>query len=115
MSIEDAFEILERRMKDLGYKDDYYPDVVHLVLQPGEARERDAHNQLWILVDETSSIKVESDFGFYDLTARNVNELCYEFQGKIKVTNYTGGIINVRFVTGTPKHKNISNGSQHID
>ena len=105
MTIESAIEILRGRMNDLGYKENYYPQVKHFVLQPGELREVNAFNQLWILADEPDDVNVSGEMGVYDLSLKNVNELKYEFQGLIKIKNYAPAITHLRFVAGIPKHK----------
>ncbi|MBI3502303.1 MAG: hypothetical protein HY063_10965 [Bacteroidetes bacterium] len=112
MTVESAFEILQNRMNDLGFCKNYYPELIHLVLQPGETVERNAYNQLWILVDEIDSVNVSSDFGVFDLSLKNANELKYEHQGKIKIKNYASAIVHLRFAMGIMKHKTTSDAKQ---
>lgn len=106
MTIDTAIEILKGRMKDRGYGENYYLQIRHLVLQAGETREVNAYNQVWILVDESNDISVSGETGVYDLALENINELAYEFQGSVRITNYANGITHLRFAAGIPKHKN---------
>jgi len=105
MTIDTAIEILRGRMDDLGYRENYYPHIKHFVLQPGEIREVNAYNQLWILADESGDVSVSGEMGVFDLSLKNVNELKYEFQGLIRIKNYASAITHLRFVAGIPKHK----------
>ncbi|MBI2968901.1 MAG: hypothetical protein HYY40_13960 [Bacteroidetes bacterium] len=105
MTIDSAIEILKGRMDDLGYRKSHYMQIKHFVLHPGELREVNAYNQLWILADESADVNVAGEMGVYDLSLKNVNELKYEFQGSIKIKNNAPGITRLRFVAGIPKHK----------
>ena len=112
MTIESAIEILRGRMDDLWFRKNYYPQIRHIVLQPGEIRELKAYNQLWILVDESGDVSITGEMGVFDLSLKNVNELKYEFQGLIKIKNYAFGITHLRFVAGVPKHKRKNDAKQ---
>ena len=109
MTINLAIEYIPRRMKELGVGNNYHLRFRHLVLQPGEQLEIPAFNQLFILVEEVSDISINSEFGAFDLSMGNTNEMHYEHQGQIKIKNYAVGINHVRFIQVIPKHKTGNN------
>lgn len=104
MNIALALEYIPRRMKDLGYGSEYYLRFKHLVLQPSEQIEIAAGNQLFILVEETSDVRILSDFAFYDLTDSSTNEQDYEHQGTIQITNHASSVTHLRFIQVIPKN-----------
>lgn len=106
MTIQLAIEFIPKRMQELGYGDQYNIRFRHFVLQPKERRKIHAANQLFLLIDPNDSVAVVSDFGVYDLTASNVNELQYEHQGSIRIRNYAGITQHVRFIQIIPKNEN---------
>ena len=106
MTIELAIEYIPRRLEELGYGKNYNIRFRHYVLQPNENKKIDADNQLFILIEPNGTASVKSDFGVYDLTAFNVNELQYEHQGQILINNYTGLMQHVRFIQIIPKKEN---------
>jgi hypothetical protein len=98
-------EYVSRRMKDLGFGNDYYTRLKHYVFQPGQSIEIDAHNQYFILIGETSEISIVSDFGIYDLSDPTINEQYHEHQGIITLTNYAPYITQVHFLQVIPKNQ----------
>lgn len=105
MTINLALEYIPRRMQELGYKSDYYIRFRHLVLQPNEEQTIDAFNQFFYLVEEAQSVRVESETGVFDLSESTTNEMQYEHQSKIHITNYLSGINHLRFIQVIPKNK----------
>lgn len=105
MNIQLAVEYIPRRMHELGYGDQYNIRFRHFVLQPAEERKIDGLNQLFLLIEPLDSVAVISDFGVYDFTASNVNELQYEHQGCISIINYATIIQPVRFIQIIPKNE----------
>ena len=103
MTIDLALQYIPKRMQELGYHSQYHLRLRHLVLQPQTTRDMSAYNQLVLLVDEVNEIRVESDTGVYDLTETNVNELTYEHQGAIKITNQSTFISRIRCIQVIPK------------
>lgn len=105
MTINLALEYIPRRMQELGYRADYYIRFRHLVLQPNEELILDADNQFFYLVEEAENVRVESETGVFDLSESTTNEMQYEHQNKIHISNYLPGINHLRFVQVIPKHK----------
>ena len=100
-----ALEYIPRRMKELGYAQNYYLRFRHLVLQATELLELPAFNQIFILVEEPADVKVQSDFGLYDTTDNQTNEQIYEHQGAISIENFSKQVNHVRFIQVIPYHK----------
>lgn len=105
MTINLALEYIPRRMRELGFGSEYYLRFRHLVLQPSEEVEIAAYNQFYILVEEAEDVSVKSEFGIFDLSLKNANEMLYEHQGQINIKNYTPAIKHIRFIQVIPKHK----------
>ena len=98
MTIALAQEYLRARLVELGYGGNYYLRLRHYVLQPMELITIDADIQVFLLVQPPPMIRVQSDFGIYDLTIDHVNELQYEHLGKIEVENYASYLQHAQFI-----------------
>jgi hypothetical protein len=109
MTIDFALDHIPRRMRELGFEDAYYTEFKHLVLQASETRKIEAFNQYWMLIDEPGDVTILSEFGIFDLSLMNANELKHEHQGLITVTNLLAGINHVRFIQVIPKHNGTNN------
>ena len=83
---------------------DYTLSFRHLVLQPGEERQMQAHNEVILLIEPTRDVKLQSDNGLYDLTETMTNELQYEHTGDISITNHSIFLNQVRFIQVIPKN-----------
>ncbi len=105
MTIALALEYIPRRMEELGIGDDYYLRFRHYVLQPSELLDVPAFNQFFILVEEAQDVSIKSEFGIFDLSLRNVNEMQYEHQGQITIQNYASSVNHVRFIQVIPINK----------
>ncbi len=104
MTINLALEYIPRRMEELGFGNAYYLRFRHYVLQPSEQLEVSAFNQFYILVEEAQDVSVKSEFGIFDLSLKNANEMLYEHQGQITIQNNAAVIKHLRFVQVIPKH-----------
>lgn len=107
MTVNLALEYIPRRMRELGFRNDYFIRFRHLVLQPKEEVKLDADNQFFYLIEEANKIRVESETGIFDLREKNANELQYEHQSKITIYNYSTRINHLRFIQVIPKHTKI--------
>ncbi len=103
MTIELALEYIPRRMKELGYADDYGIQFRHFVLEINQSLEFILPNQLLILIEPVDTISVKSDAGIFDVTIDYVNELQYEHQGAILIRNYAAITQHARFIQVIPK------------
>jgi hypothetical protein len=91
-------------MEELGFGSNYYLRFRHFVLQAAEQLEVPAFNQFFILVEETEDVSVKSEFGIFDLSLKNANEMLYEHQGQITLQNHASGLKHIRFIQVIPKH-----------
>lgn len=107
MTIDFALTYIPRRMEELGYANNYFLKPKHLILQPGEQRKIEAHNQYFILIQEAEEVKIASEFGFYDLLSTASNELDYEHQGMIIIDNYSQEVKHLKLIQVIPKHKTL--------
>jgi len=103
MTEELALEYVRRRMCEQGYGDNYTFRVRHLMLQPFEVREIKAHHQFFIVLEPYCNIRVESMTGVFDLSEGMTNELQYEHQGDITVTNQSIFLNNARLLQVIPE------------
>ena len=109
MTSELALEYIRRRMLEMGYQD-YLLRLRHLLLKANETREITGYNQLFMLIEPTQDIRIESDVGVFDINEDHANELQYEHRGKIKTTNLSLSTINVRYLQAIPNfYSNASN------
>ena len=66
----------------------------------------DAYSQFYFLIEAGEGLRVESEFGIYDLDFdNNTNEMFYEHQGKIIITNNLKAKYHVKFIQVIPKNK----------
>jgi len=103
MTVSLALEYIPRRMCELGYSSDYTIRFRHLLLTPGEERAMAAYNQLVLLIEPASDIRIESDIGLFDLSEDLTNEFQYEHTGELYFTNLSPVSGHVRFIQVIPK------------
>lgn len=104
MTINYALEHIPRRMRELEVNDNYFLKFRHLVLVPNEIRIIHGYDEYYFLVQAGNDLKVESEFGIYDLFDNGINEQQYEHQGKITITNPSDGYKQIKFIQVIPKH-----------
>ena len=105
MTINLALEYIPKRMEELGHGKNYTLRFRHLVLQGNESQSIDASNQFYYLVEEAEQVRVESETGVFDLSEKATNEMQYEHQGKMQISNYLSNINHLRFIHVIPKNK----------
>lgn len=104
MTAELAHEYIKRRMDELGHAR-YHIRFRHFNLKPQEQRKVDGNRQLYILTEPNGCIRVQSEIGVFDLTDTTANELQYEHQGTIGLTNYSQFSQQVRMIQVIFKNK----------
>jgi hypothetical protein len=109
MTIDFALDHIPRRMRDLGFNDEYFTDFKHYVLYAKETRKIEGFNEFFFLIDEPDNVSVASEFGVFDLSLQNVNEMKHEHQGLITITNYRSSVNHIRFIQVIPKHNGRNN------
>lgn len=102
MTTDLALEYIPRRMKELGYGDNYSIQFRHFVLPVMTEINESFPNQLLILIEPSEAIVVKSDTGIFDATIDNINELQYEHSGEVQMVNYTIVTQHARFIQVIP-------------
>jgi len=102
-----AMEYIPRRMRDLGYGDNYYIRFVHFRILPLEVRIIDASTDFYILVEDHPYISVDSDTGIFNTRLTTINEYQYEHNGQMVITNPTGAFSSIHFIQVIPKNNTL--------
>ncbi len=105
MTVEFALAYAPRRMDELGYGDRYYLKWRHLLIKPYQQMIIPAYSQHYLLVDEPQEVRIESEFGCYDLLETTINEMLYEHQGLITIKNNSSETARIRFIQIIPQHR----------
>jgi hypothetical protein len=105
MTVEFALDFIPRRMRELGYGDQYLIRWRHFQVASQEIIRIDADNEFFYLIDPGRFAIVQSNFGTYDATDYGINEMQYEHRGKILFTNRADASILVLFIQVIPTHK----------
>lgn len=88
MITDAAIEFIRCRMKDMGHNR-YHIRLRHFVLQPAEVRKIETPSQFFFLAAPAAGVRIESTAGLFDMAETATNELQYEHQGAITMTNYS--------------------------
>lgn len=105
MKIEFALDFIPRRMKELGYEDNYITRWRHFQLDVGEILKLDDNNEYYLLIEPHVSLQVKSKTGAYDISDISINEFQYEHKGKVTVKNSSDTeIITALFIQVIPNH-----------
>lgn len=112
MTSDLALDYIKRRMGEMGYGGHYLLRFRHVLLKLGEVREITAYNQIFLLIDPMSTIRIESDVGLFDLNEDHANEMQYEHRGRIKITNLSLSPTNARFLQAIPTNREDHAGNQ---
>ncbi len=105
MTIEFALAYIPRKMREMGFGDDYMIKFRHIILKPQQQQVIRAYSQFYLLVDQPQ-VSITSDFGTYDLLETNSNEIIYEHQGLITIKNNSTDYYRIRFIQVIPKNFN---------
>lgn len=108
-----AIAYLERRAVELGYKS-YHIRFRHFMAEPATDRSIEAGTSLFLLVEVSAAVRVESETGVFDLTETATNELQYEHQGIIRLTNYSAVIQHVQMIQLILKDEQDANRDRKI-
>lgn len=89
MTADLAHDYIRRRMEETGHGDKYHIRMRHFILRPKEQRTIMGSRQLFILIEPNGNVRIKSEIGVFDLTETTANEIQYEHQGTIALTNYS--------------------------
>lgn len=103
MNIDFTMEFIRSRMSEISPGQGFFLRLRHLVLAGNEVRTLSAQNQVLMLTEPTAMVRIESATGFFDLSANTANELQYEHQGLVTITNLSALPTHVRFIQAIPK------------
>ena len=104
MTVPFALDFIPRRMRELGYDNNYMIRWRQLNLAGNETITILAYNEFYYLIKPNLDFRVQSKFGVNDLTDASVNEMQYEHRGKITVTNKSNTPQLVQFIQVIPAH-----------
>lgn len=117
MKTELALFLIPKRMKEMGYGENYIPDHKHIRLPAGKEVKINAANEFYFLIEEDaltfsssryegsdSLFRIVSDSGIYDLAEKKADEMQHEHTGNITVKNLTKIDLFVKFIQVIPKH-----------
>ncbi len=96
-------KVIENRMQELGFSNQYTVRLKHVVLKANERLEIEADNQFYFLIKDAENVSIHSDFGFFDLSFPFSNEQDYEHQGTILLQNHVSYLNHVHFIQVIPK------------
>lgn len=99
-----AMEYIPRRMCELGHGKNYMIRFRHLLLKPAEIRMLAAHNQLYLLIEPATDVRIESSTGVFNVNDALVNEVQYEHRGDIKITNLATSTRHLKMIQVIPKN-----------
>jgi hypothetical protein len=99
-----ALDHIPRRMRELGFGDNYLTRYRHMFSEDKTVLTINAQNQYWYYL-EPIDLKVESDRGVFDLADETINVQQHEHSGKIKLSNNSGRNQWVLFIQVIPQHK----------
>ena len=105
MNIQFAIDYIPRRMKELGFGDDYNIRWRHFQIDRASTLKVNAENEFFMLIDPKEDIIVKSKFGMFDVKDTSINEMQYEHRGKISITNLSKQVQLVLFIQVIPQHK----------
>ena len=106
MQLAFAIDYIPRRMKELGFENNYLTRWRHFQLEGSASFRIDANNEFFLLINPDPNISVKSKFGMYDLSDMGINEMQYEHRGKIEITNNNNTVVLILFIQVIPTHKN---------
>lgn len=117
MKTELALASIPRRMRELGYGDNYFIHHRHLRLPASKDLKINAANEFYFLIEEDaltfssskyegsdSLFRVVSDSGIYDLAEKKADEMQHEHTGNITVKNLTKIDLFIKFIQVIPKN-----------
>lgn len=99
-----AIQIRNDRIKALGGEQNCFLQFRPFILDANQTIRLDGPNQFFILVADNSEITIYSDFGIYDISNPVTNEITYEHQGEIIITNFSPYRSHVQFYQIIPKN-----------
>lgn len=105
MTVNLALEYIPRRMRELGYGDNYLIRFQVFNVIDGEQMIINAQaGEFYLLVEDYEEISIESETGYYELGNGISNQQHYEHSGEIIITNNSIDLKSIRMIQVIPKH-----------
>jgi len=105
MKTEFALDYIPRRMKELGFYNNYLTRWRHFQIDPLGSLLIHADNEFFLLIEPGNFLQVSSKFGVYDINDTSINEMQYEHRGKIYIQNNADVPVMALFIQVIPTHK----------
>jgi hypothetical protein len=118
MTTEFVLAYVPRKMKELGFGNDYVLAFRELVVPDSVALEIDAQREYYFFIGKDAPsgggvigpisggpVRIESEMGVYDLSDTKLNEIVYEHTGKITISNASGSPAFLQFIVVIPVRK----------
>lgn len=104
MTVEFALDFIPRRMRELGYGENYITRWRHFQLEPNQTLKLEGNNEYFMLINPNSNFAVRSKAGVFDLLDVAVDEQKYEHRGKIQIKNRAEETQLILFIQVIPNH-----------
>lgn len=106
MNIAFALDFIPRRMKELGYGENYITRYRHILVESGITQVLQVHNQyLYFISPEVINVSIRSKRGIFNLLDYSINEQQHEHSGKVEINNLTGQPVFALFIQVIPQNK----------
>lgn len=103
MNLAFALDYIPRRMREMGFGENYLTRHRQMLVTNGTTLEISGYNQFWYFI-EPDGLKIESERGIYNMDDVAINIQQHEHSGKIKVLNESGRDMWVLFIQVIPQH-----------
>lgn len=100
-----ALDYIPRRMRELGFGENYLTRYRQIFIKDKTSLVIDADNQLWMFIEPDSVVTINSPRGVYDMNDTTINQQQHEHSGKITVSNDSGRDTYILFIQAIPTNK----------
>lgn len=97
MSEAFALEYMERKLKQLGYKN-YHLRYRDIALKQDSIEQIEAYNDLYCVLGEPQGVYIESSYGMYDATGAYNRDNIHLHRGEIRINNTNLEMIRIKFL-----------------
>lgn len=94
---------IDNRMKEMGHCSGYAMRHRHYTVDPRETIRITAYGEVFVLLEEASDMRIESELGVYASGGNAAAEQQHEHSGQISITNLAAdGACSVQFIQAIP-------------
>ncbi|CAN5729305.1 hypothetical protein BH11BAC7_BH11BAC7_21330 [soil metagenome] len=105
MNFAFALDSIPRRMKEMGYGENYLTRYRHVRIEKTPVTIIQAHNQLLLFIEPLDNIKIESEKGIYNMLDAKINEQQHEHSGTVTITSSNSADVYILFIQVIPLNK----------